>query len=103
MEDGRAGYPCRCQLGVVRRDCGGDHYLGVVGEVGGTVADNGLDAGFSESFAVARHGLVGARDGGAELLCHKRQAAHARAADAYEMQLPTGERRIEGIHHGRRR
>ena len=103
MEDGRAGRARGCQLGVVLRDCRGDHDLGAFGEVGGIVADNGLDAGFSESCAVARHGLVGARDGGAELLCHKRQAAHARAADAYEVQGATGKRRIEGIHHGRRR
>ena len=101
MEDGGAGRPCRRQLGVVLRDRGGDHHLGVVGEVGGVVADDGLDAGFSESHAVARLGLVGARDGGAELLRHKRQAAHAGPADANEVEGAAGKRRIEGLGHGR--
>ena len=90
----RARRPCRRQLRVVLGDRGGDHHLGARGQVGRVVADDGLDAGGAQPLAVGRLGLVGARDARAELLRHERQAAHAGAADAYEVEGAAGEGRI---------
>ena len=101
MEDGGAGRARGRELWVVLRDRRGDHDLGALGEVGGVVADDGVDAGVSELGAVARLRLVRARDGRAELLRHKRQTAHARAADPDEVEGAAGKRRIEGVGHGR--
>ena len=104
MEHGRARSSARGQLGILLRDRGGHHQLSPLGDVGRVVAQRGLDPGLPEPREVRGLRLVGARDLRAELAGHERESAHARAADADEVQPPSAERGglIRGCLHRRR-
>ena len=81
----QAGGARRAQLRVALGDGRGRHDQGGVAEVGGVVADGDRDAGLDEVTRVARRLEVRAAHVDAELVEHRGDAAHARAADADEV------------------
>ena len=75
----------RAQLGVRRPDGGGRHDHRGVAEVGRVVPHHDRDAGLDEAARVPGRLEVRAADVHAELVKHGGDAAHARAADADEV------------------
>ena len=88
---------------VLRRDRRGDDELRAVGHVGGVVAGGRFDPDRAKRAGVGRAGgAVRARDGGAQRMRHEREPAHARAADAHEVQPPAGPFGAHGVQRRRR-
>jgi hypothetical protein len=74
-------------LGVLRADRSRVDDLGALRDVGRVVPDDGLDPRLAQPRRVGgAAGAVGAGHRRAELLRHEREPAHARAADAHEVQ-----------------
>ena len=91
MELTQAPLAARRALRVAGRDRGGDHELGPGGDVVRGVPGDRLDPGGAQRCPVGRaRRAIGPGDLGAERTGDHGKAAHARAADADEVQPPAG-------------